>query len=310
MRNTLALLMVTFGLLTCADDGQSLPPGLGAQQSLTAGAQVLFVVGSATLSPGDAALQARLQGLQAVVVVRPATAAQTADANGKALVVISDSVASADVNTKFRDTTTPVLCLENALFDDMRMTGTTSGTDFGSTTLQTEVTLTAVSHPIAAGLNVPVVTSTQTFAWGLAGPSATKIATLAGDANRAVVFAYDSGAPMVGGTAPARRVGFFATGAAATAFTPQGKKLFDNAVQWLTPTGCNVGFHLCGGVCASDTSVTSCGSSCAVCPASPNATATCNGTACTLACNVGFQEREFDNAASSLLGMRPPRMVQ
>jgi hypothetical protein len=248
----------------------------------------LFVVGNTKLSSGDSAIQSRLQALRASVVVRAATAVQSSDASGKALVVISDSVNSSDVNTKFRDTTVPVLCLENGLFDDMRLTGTTSGADFGTITGQTEVTLLAVAHPIAAGLNVPVVTSAQTFAWGVPAAGATKIATVAGNDSRAAVFAYESGSNMVGGTAPARRVGFFATGAASSVFTAQGGKLFDNAVQWLTPAACSAGFHSCGGTCVSNSSASSCGASCTVCPVPANGTATCDGSVCGVTCATGF----------------------
>jgi MYXO-CTERM domain-containing protein len=52
---------------------------------------------------------------------------------------------------------------------------------------------------------------------------------------------------------------------------------------------CNAGFHNCGGVCVSNSSVNSCGTtSCTACPADPNGVATCNGTSCGITCNAGF----------------------
>ena len=280
--------------------------------ALTAGAQVLFVVGNTTLSAADAAVRSRLQALGATVIVMSATAAQSGDASGKALVVISDSVASGNVNTKFRDTPVAVMCMENALYDDMGMTGATSGTNFGATGGQTQLTLVAVSHPLAAGLDIPTTSSAQTYAWGVPGSAADRIATLDGNPTRAVVFAYRQGQPMVAGTAPGRRLGFFPAASAPTALTTQGWKLFDNAVDWLTvactsnsecpspPQGtgvcgngvcsvqCNVGFHLCGSSCVANNSPGSCGSSCTACPPAQNGTATCNAGTCGFVCNPGF----------------------
>ena len=50
---------------------------------------------------------------------------------GKRVVVISESVTSTDVNTKFRDVSTGTVVLENMFFDDMRMAGLTNNTDYG-----------------------------------------------------------------------------------------------------------------------------------------------------------------------------------
>lgn len=145
MKKTIGL----FGLLSCfascgtvATDGGGPVEEVAVQaEALTAGSAVLFVVGNTTLSAGDAALRTRLQGLGATVTLRLATAATSADAQGKALIVISESVASGDVNTKFRDSAVPVICLEPALFDDFRLAGTVDGADYGISTNQTELEL-------------------------------------------------------------------------------------------------------------------------------------------------------------------------
>lgn len=49
---------------------------------------------------------------------------------------------------------------------------------------------------------------------------------------------------------------------------------------------CNAGYHLCDGVCLSDTSVDSCGNRCEPCPTTPNGTASCEAEACVLTCNA------------------------
>lgn len=118
--------IAAFGIAACAaapgqeNHGEELG---SAAQAITVSGPALFVVGNATLGPGDLALSQRLSGLGLTVTVKTAAAVTTADATGK-LVVISESVTSTDVNTKFRTTASPVLVMENALFDDLAMTGT------------------------------------------------------------------------------------------------------------------------------------------------------------------------------------------
>jgi hypothetical protein len=123
--------------------------------------------------------------------------------------LISSTVTAADVNTKFRDVTTPVITWEPLLFDDMAMTST-STTDYGTATGQTQVSFLNSTHPLSAGLCVctpGVFVTADTMSWGIPSAGAIKIATLASDANKATIFGYDKGASMVGLTAPGRRVG-------------------------------------------------------------------------------------------------------
>src|SRR5207247_1164767 len=107
--------------------------------------------GNTTLGAGDSAVQSHLTGLGYTVVVKAATAAVTADATGKALVAVSSTVTSADVGSKFRSVGVPVFVCENAIFDDMGMTATTTGS-FG-TTAASSVAVNLPNHPLAAGLS-------------------------------------------------------------------------------------------------------------------------------------------------------------
>jgi hypothetical protein len=136
--------------------------------------QVLFVVGSTTLIPGDAAVKARLEGLGFTVAVKDAPSSATADATGKALVVISESVTAIDVSTKFRDVAVPVIVMEAGLYDEMQMTGTTLGTDYDNATGQTQLAITDSTHPMAAGMTgtATATTTATAFAWGNPGASA------------------------------------------------------------------------------------------------------------------------------------------
>ncbi|HEU4386249.1 MAG TPA: hypothetical protein VFV34_00530, partial [Blastocatellia bacterium] len=97
-------------------------PGPAARGLVPASAQpsALFVAGSTTLTTSDAAIKTRLEGLGYLVTVKSGSGSATTDADNKNLIVISATVTSTDVNTKYRDVTVPVIVCESALFDDMK----------------------------------------------------------------------------------------------------------------------------------------------------------------------------------------------
>ena len=197
----------------------------------------LLVVGSTNLNTGDNAAKTRLQNLGFTVIAKVANnSLVTADADGKALIVISSTSTANNVGNKFRYVPVPVVLWEFDVFDDMGMTGTTSA-DFGSTTAaQTALQIINSTHPLAAGLsNQPaVVTAGTTFSWGNPNVNAAKIATVINDANKVVIFGYDKGVAMSSLNAPARRVGLFMTDVTAANFNTNGGLLFDAAIKWAT----------------------------------------------------------------------------
>ena len=196
--------------------------------------EVLFVVGSSSLNAGDASIRARLANSNYTLTVKAASETATADADGKSLVLVSESVSPSEVGTKFRTVSVPVVSLEPGIYGSLGMTRTAAGTDFGTQTAQTRVTIVASSHPLATGLTgtIPVTLSTGSFAWGKPGPAAVKVATINGSTTRAAAFAYTTGAAMPGLSAPARRVGLFASAAIPTALNTNGWALFDAAIRW------------------------------------------------------------------------------
>ncbi len=203
-------------------------------QLVVSSATALFVVGNPTLDPGDAAVKAHLAALGFSVTTRAAAAASSADATGMSLVVISSTVTSSEVNAKFRDVVVPVVTWENAIFDDMKMTGVNAGTDYGTSTSQASVNISNDRHALAGGRQGSVVVSSPAapLTWANPSASALRIAALASDATRSTLFAYDKGAAMVGMNAPARRVGLFLTDATAASLTRSGWALFDAAINW------------------------------------------------------------------------------
>ena len=195
----------------------------------------LFVVGSTTLSSSDSVVKTRLEALNYVVTVKSDSGATTADANGKAVVVISSTVTPSSVGTKFRTVAVPVVTWESGLFANMGMTGSTNK-DFGTVTKQTQVNIINTSHPMADGMNgqVGVTTTSGTLSWGKPNANAVPVASIVGDTSKIVIFGYEQGATMPGLAAPARRVGLFMHDTTAANFYTPGQRLFDAAIKWAT----------------------------------------------------------------------------
>ena len=199
----------------------------------------LFVTYATTLNASDAAIKQRLEALGYTVTLKDQASATTADASGKTLVLVSSTVSSQSINTKFRDVTVPVITWEASLYDDFGMTGPVAGTDFGVASSKSKINIVNAAHPLAAGLSGTVQTSTSStlMPWGVPNANAAWVASVTGNANRAVLFGYDKGAAMPGLAAPARRVGLFLESDTAAIMTADGWKLFDAAVKWATGSG-------------------------------------------------------------------------
>lgn len=197
----------------------------------------LFVV-AANLNPGDNAVKTRLENLGFTVTVKVANNnLVTADADGKAVVVISSTVNDGSVTDKFRYVAVPVVSWESAVLDDLGMTAATSG-NFGTTNVaQTNVNIVSPAHPMAAGLSgsVAVASPGTNFTWGIPNLNALTIAALTDEPTKFVIFGYESGATMFSLDAPARRVALFMTDVTAGNFgTTNGGPLFDAAIRWAT----------------------------------------------------------------------------
>jgi hypothetical protein len=207
-------------------DGESadIPPATG---------HALMVVG-ATQDATDMEIRTRLERKMPVDVI-PETTVTSGDATGKALVVITAS-ASVLTDTKFRDVTVPVLLLEPNLLGLMGMTDV--ATTAHATTARTETQISIIApatQPLTAGLtgNVTVYLQPWRVVWGVPAPAAIQVATVLNQPTQIAIFAYPTGAQMVTGTAPAKRLSFFLHNNTVANVTEDGFKLLDAAVDWL-----------------------------------------------------------------------------
>jgi hypothetical protein len=198
----------------------------------------LVVSSISSPTPNDVELKKRLEQLGMSVTLRNVSAGVNPLPH---IVVISDTVDSNVLVGKYKTAAAPVLCQEALVFDDMNMTGTVLGTDFGSTQTQTAAIIS--THELAAGLSFTVFTHKEYVTVGFGNPAATaiKVAMHQIHPTQSLVFAYHEGVIMAGGyAAPRRRVGMFGQGPTPTPpntapmYTAEGWALFDAAVKWLT----------------------------------------------------------------------------
>ncbi len=204
---------------------------------------VLLIVDNASaLNAADQALRTRIENLNYTVVTMSASAAQPSHGAGRALVAISGTVTPSSLAVEFRNLPVPILTWNNGLLGILGMTGTASGTDFGTVSGSSQLRVSNHSCEIISpitGLPQPVTVlesgMTDTFGWGAPGGSAFAGATLPSDLSKAVLFCYPVGVAMPGLTAaPARRVALFMSATGATSLNATGQMLFDESVQWST----------------------------------------------------------------------------
>jgi hypothetical protein len=197
-----------------------------------------MIVGTTPLIATDTTVRARLAARTAVDVL-PELMAGAEDALGRSLVVITSSATVAVTGARFRDVAVPVILLEPNLMGLMEMTPERPASHGATPQMETQLTIVAATHPLAAGLenDVTVYRMPWRLTWGVPGPDALAVAHVVGRPDHLAIFAYQKGATMVGGAAPARRLGFFLHDNTADNVTPNAVKLLDAAIKWMIDAG-------------------------------------------------------------------------
>jgi hypothetical protein len=199
------------------------------------GAALFVVADAGAVSAADQAVRQRLEGIGLTVTTRSDELVLATDATGKALVVISASVDSAQVGTKLTAVPVPLVTWEDALYDELAM-ATSSGVVGG----QTGIEVLYAAHPAAGGQRdaVTVVAAASQVRWGTPGASAAIVALASGGPQRAAHFVYEQGAPLTSGVAaPARRVGTFLDPSTSHQLTDAGWAIFDASIVWAVRGG-------------------------------------------------------------------------
>jgi hypothetical protein len=211
--------------------GLPVPPA-GAQ---FADRTALFVVADAA-SPNTAEtnILLRLQDMGFAVTTAGQNEVDDASAEGMSLVLVSATVSSGTVATNMpglKDLPAPVMIWEPALFDDIGFQAAATG-EFNSSV----IVIVDAGHPLAAGLpagETYIADADVAVSYGTPEGEAIVIAVNPNDSTQAVHFAYEKGAVMASGAAPARRVGTFLLNNVAETMNEDAWALFDSAVVWL-----------------------------------------------------------------------------
>jgi hypothetical protein len=158
---------------------------------------------------------------------------------GASVILLSGTVREHRIENRYRHLALPIVTWNPSLLSDLSMTGPVKDADFGSDLHGPQLFLFIVNapHPLAAGLpnGMALLYHDSMFnvSWGRPGLGATIIATLPGQPEKAVDFAYEKGALMDGTvSAPARRVMLFPSSSNFGQLLPDGVRLFDAAVRW------------------------------------------------------------------------------
>jgi hypothetical protein len=222
---------------TPTGQGESVPScnGNGGGTTPSCNKNALFVVGNTNLNTADNKLKQRLISLGYTVELADDNSVETADADGKGLILISATVLSGNVGSRFTHVNVPVIVSEQWLFDDMKMTSTTANTHYGQWGSTKKIRITNSNHPITAGISgdVTIFDAWQTIGWGMQVGGGQKLGHAPGAPSaKGMLFTYEEGAQMRGMIAPARRVGFFMRNNTANCFNNNGWALFDATVAW------------------------------------------------------------------------------
>lgn len=195
--------------------------------------------------PGDLAVRdlMRLRGHE-ITVAPPATSASGATTSYDA-VLISSSINSSDLDDGWKTIDLPVVTWEAFSYADLGLiAGTPTILGSPSEAAGPYVQILQSQHPLSADLSGRVRLSSRGYTFAAEpGPGAIRLGTVHGSPSGASLgtsfFAYETGAAMPGGTAPARRVALPLGLNLAAALTADGKSLLEAAIRWAvggTPT--------------------------------------------------------------------------
>jgi hypothetical protein len=194
-------------------------------------APALLVVGNTTLSAGDQKVNSALTRIGFSPTIQSGSATSAASANGKTVVVISESVNPTTVNTKFLAVAQGLAVLEPFLFDDLKMTGLTSGTDYGTTNTTGLTFNSGCDMTLKIGYSgfITTVSPAAAHGWGVPGVGAQLCGSVG--SNKWGLFEYVKRSSLKDNSiAAGNRIGFFATEAAAAALTADGISALEGAI--------------------------------------------------------------------------------
>lgn len=196
--------------------------------------QALFACIAEPMSASDQAVFDKLEAMGFDVTAIDHASASDEDPANYALLVISSSCSSVNLNSlpEYMETKTPVLSWEHALMDELK-TAPTNGPVDGVE--NPSFTIEKASHPIAAGFSGSVLMFEGTFQLHSGEAEAgTIVAVLDGAEEKVGILAVEKGEKLADESpAPGRRVHFTAGDVLFESITADGWKLFEQSIKWL-----------------------------------------------------------------------------
>jgi hypothetical protein len=282
----------------------------------------LFIGGPSSINTADQALVnfITLRGYP-VTYIRDSSVTPTSYVNF-GWVYVSDSASAPALGTTCRTWPVGIMWQVPNGYANMSLSNV-AGVTNGSQT-QIRITAAGATHPSMSGYTAGVhTTSSSSASYNSSATNATfgtgvvLCAEIVSNANRKTIFAYDTGALMVGGfAAPGRRICTHYRGSASivTDLTNTGRDIFEASIRWLANNATRdcagvcrgPSIRDCGGVCYNPGTVTrptncvGCDGVCRPC---------CNGVAfqdCSGTCKVCAQSSLAQNPLEVLQAVTPP----
>ncbi len=218
--------------------GQTANADAGSRPDLT-GKKALFIVDSpSSLDDGDVVVQQLLE-IRGMTVTYGDVTTPAATAATYNLILISSGTAGTEIGTVFNAVPVPTVVFGNTSnYQPMGLVATNNSASRSSTSGSPPLTVVDTSTPLSSDLamgstvNVLNPGVNSNYTWGIPAGQAIKVAAISGTPTELAIFAYEKGAMMATGPAPARRVAIGWKTGSVQDLTLGAFKLQDSAFSW------------------------------------------------------------------------------
>jgi mannan endo-1,4-beta-mannosidase len=192
------------------------------------GGSVLFITGDGELSVGDQQLYNQILKEGYTVYHKRQDEVAALHANRRVAIVISGTATADGVGNLFVNSSIPLIAGNSNLFPVLKMTGPSTGTDFGTVNDSIVAVNSSSESFILDGFSeeIDIYDQASVISFGVPGTEAEIILIVRGDDEKAVLFLYSAGSNMFDHIAPAGRVGWYGKLGSDARFTESSLVLF------------------------------------------------------------------------------------
>ena len=218
----------------------TIPVG-GSQGTVTKvdlkGKKVLFIVDDpASLSDGDTMLKSIMEVSKDMIVTMGNTVTPNPDAASMNLIVASSGASASEFPALYKGATVPMIIFSNGAYQAMGFITASAGKGSASTPVMATIVddTTPLASGMAVGTNFSAIGTSRSTSvyWGNPGGNPIKVAAIVGAPTQLISFAYEKGATMATGSAPARRVALGFKTDVIGDLSIESTKLLNAAIEW------------------------------------------------------------------------------